>query len=58
MFENFPDILTFEETRSALRIGKNTLLQLLWNGEIDGFKIGRCWKIPRKALVQYIQFHM
>ena len=57
MFENFPDILTFEETRSALRIGKNTLLQLLWNGEIDGFKIGRCWKIPRSSLIKYVQYH-
>lgn len=40
LFENLPDILTFEETRSALRIGKNTLLELLWNGDIHAFKIG------------------
>lgn len=57
LFENLPDILTFEETRSALRIGKNTLLELLWNGEINAFKIGRCWKIPRTALVQYVHQH-
>jgi len=57
MFENLPDILTFEEARSALRIGKNTLLELLWNQELDGFKIGRCWKIPRKALIEYIRLH-
>lgn len=41
LFENSPDILTFEETRSALRIGKNTLLELLWNQEIDALKIGK-----------------
>ena len=57
LFETLPDILTFEETRSALRIGKNTLLELLWNGEINAFKIGRCWKIPRTSLVSYIQQH-
>lgn len=57
LFENLPDILTFEEARSALRIGKNTLLELLWNKEIDAFKIGRCRKIPRTALVHYVQYH-
>lgn len=57
MFENMPDILTFEEARSALRIGKNTLLELLWNQELEGFKIGRCWKIPRTALITYIHNH-
>ena len=38
LFENLPDILTFEEARSALRIGKNTLLELLWNRENESFK--------------------
>lgn len=57
LFENLPDILTFEEARSALRIGKNTLLELLWNREINAFKIGRCWKIPRISLVHYVQHH-
>lgn len=57
LFENLPDILTFEEAGSALRIGKNTLLELLWNKEIDAFKIGRCWKIPHTALVHYVQYH-
>lgn len=55
MFENLPDILTFEEARSALRIGKNTLLELLWAQELEGFKIGRCWKIPRQSLLTYIR---
>lgn len=57
LFENLPDILTFEEARSVLRIGKNTLLELLWDREIEGFKIGRCWKIPRAALVNYVRNH-
>ena len=57
LFENSPDILTFEETRSALRIGKNTLLELLWNGDIRAFKIGKCWRIPRTELVRYVQQH-
>ena len=57
MFENLPDILTFEEARSALRVGKNTMLQLLWDGQIDGFRIGRCWRIPRSALINYIRHH-
>ena len=53
MFENLPDILTFEEARSALRVGKNTMLQLLWDGQIDGFRIGRCWRRGRKKFCVY-----
>lgn len=54
MFQDLPEILTFEEARTVLRIGKNTLLNLLWENEIDGFKIGNRWKIPRTALFRYI----
>ena len=57
MFEDLPDILTFEECRSVLKIGKNSLLQMLWEEELKGFKIGRCWRIPKYELMNYIRRH-
>lgn len=57
MFEYVPDILTFKECQSILKIGKNTLLYLLHEGAIEGFQIGNRWKIPKEAVLEYIRNH-
>lgn len=54
MFDNYDDILTVEQLMEILFIGKNTAYKLLKKGKIKAFKIGRVWKIPRKALEEYI----
>ena len=56
MFERVPDILTFTECRQLLKVGKNTLLGLLHDGEIEAFRIGNRWKIPKTAVLEYIRF--
>lgn len=48
------EIMQFEEVMKYLNIGKNTLYGLLKNGEINAFKIGKVWKIPRKSVEDYI----
>lgn len=48
------DIMRFEEVMEYLDIGKNTLYGLLKNDEINAFKIGKVWKIPRKSVEDYI----
>lgn len=48
------DIMKFEEVMDYLDIGKNTLYSLLKSGEINAFKIGKVWKIPRKSVEEYI----
>ena len=55
MLDNTPDILTFNECREVLKIGKNSLLDLLHNNYIEGFRIGNRWKIHRDALLEYIE---
>lgn len=37
-----------------LGIGKNTAYQLLNDGEIDAFKVGTVWKIPKKSIEEFI----
>ena len=56
MLECVPDILTFTECRQLLKVGKNTLLGLLHDGEIEAFRIGNRWKIPKTAVLEYIKF--
>lgn len=48
------DILTPEEVMKRLNIGRNAVYKLLNSGEIKGFRVGRKWKIPRKAVEGYI----
>ena len=55
MLERVPEIMTFNECRSLLKIGKNTLLNLLHNGDIGAFRIGNRWKIPKNAVMEYIK---
>ena len=54
MFGDYPDILTTEDLRKALSIGKNQAYSLLKDGTIKSFKIGRVHKIPKRNLISYI----
>ncbi len=55
MFRNTPDIMTFKECREVLKVGKNTMLDLLHSGQLEGFKIGRRWRITKEALIEYLK---
>ena len=55
MFEAFDDILSVEEASVALKMGKNSIYQLLLNKEIRGFKNGRVWRISKAELIEYVK---
>lgn len=54
MLNDYPDILTVAEIAKTLYIGKNRVYELLENGSIKGFRIGRVWKVPKESLREYI----
>ena len=56
MYEQIPEILTFKECQELLKVGKNTMLELLHTKQIEGFKIGSRWKIKKESIVEFIQF--
>ena len=56
MFEKIPDIMTFKECQKLLKVGKNTLLDLIHSGEIDAFRIGNRWKITKDSIVDYLKY--
>ncbi|WP_326158113.1 helix-turn-helix domain-containing protein [Oscillibacter sp.] len=47
--------MTIDELCSALMIGRNTAYQLLNSGAIKAFRIGRCWKIPKAAVRDFLE---
>lgn len=48
------EILTIDDLCEILHIGKNAAYELLNDGSIRAFRIGRVWKIPRMAISEYI----
>lgn len=54
MFEHYKDVMDVYDVAEALCIGKNRVYELLGNGSLKGFRIGRVWKIPRTAMQEYI----
>lgn len=55
MFENYPDILTLKQAQNMLHIGRNSMLDLIYSGEIEAFKIKGKWRILKSDLVLYIR---
>lgn len=52
------ELITLDELCDILKIGKNTAYTLMRTGELEVFKIGRVWKIPKKAVLQYVNSHI
>ena len=54
MFDEYPDIMTVDETTEALRVGYNALYELLSSGKLKGYRNGRVWRIPKESIKKYI----
>ena len=52
------EILTREEVMEFLKIGRGTFYKLLHEGQIKAFKEGNRYKIPVKALEEYVERKM
>lgn len=56
MYEYIPEIMTFKECQKILKVGKNTLLDLIHTNQLDAFKVGSRWKIPKQSVIEFIQY--
>lgn len=54
MFENYDDILTIEEVAEALKVGTSQVYKLVRSGEMNAFKEGKNWRIPKKGVLNYV----
>ena len=48
------DMLTVPEAAQMLRIGRNLAYELVARGDIPSVRIGRLIRIPRRALVRWL----
>lgn len=53
MVQSHLALYTLKECRSILKIGKK-MLELIWNREIEAFKIGGNWRVSEEALREYL----
>jgi DNA binding domain, excisionase family len=54
MFKDYGDVVTVEELCEMLMIGKNAAYELLGSGRIKAIRIGKIWKIPKKAVEEFV----
>ncbi len=54
LFEQFPAVLTPLEVMDILGVGKNTVYRLLNSGELQGFRVGRSWKVTSDSLEHFM----
>lgn len=52
----YDDILTITDLMDYLAVGKNTAYSLIREGKIKSFRIGRNYKIPKQAVIDYIYY--
>ena len=54
MFEEMDEILTPDDACILLKIGKNRLYELLSTNQLKAYRNGRVWRIPKRAITEYI----
>ena len=54
MLEQYDDVMTTEEACEALKVGYNTLYELLNGGQLKVYRNGRTWRIPKLAVQEFI----
>ena len=53
--DNYHDVMTVEDLMEYLYIGKNSAYKLLQSGKIKALRIGRIYRTPRQAVVEYLE---
>ena len=54
-FDNLPLAQTVLEAGQVLRVGRSVTYELVRSGQLRSVRIGRSIRIPRDALVEYLQ---
>ena len=53
MFASYPDVVDIKNLCEMLGVGKKTAYQLLHDGKIKYFKIGRGFRIPKQSVIEF-----
>ena len=55
LFEDYPDVMTVQQVRQTLGIGRTAVYRLLESHEIECFMIGNAYKIPKTCLIDFVR---
>ena len=55
LFDSYPDVMSVQQVRTALKIGRTAVYRLLEANEIRCFKIGNAYKIPKSSLIAFVE---
>lgn len=55
MLEQYNELLSITDMQEILCIWRNRTYELLNNGTIPSLRIGKSWKIPKEAVIQYLR---
>ena len=58
MFSQYPDIMSVNDLRTALGIGRTKAYELVNSGQISSIKVGNAIRIPKKSLLDYVDHGM
>lgn len=58
MYEEYRDIVTVGELCVMLRICPARAYNLLNSRQIEAFRPGRMWHIPKSSVISYVKHHM
>lgn len=53
-FKDYPDILSFDQMREMLHIGRNKAYTLIEQKKIRSIRIGRRHKIPKISVIEFL----
>ena len=55
MLDEYGELLTIDDLCELLMIGKTMAYQIFRSGQVKAFRLGRCWKIPKKSVQALIE---
>ena len=56
IFDEYPDVVTFEQLREMLgNIGETLAYKLLRSNKIESFKLGRNYRILKNKVIEYLK---
>jgi excisionase family DNA binding protein len=55
LFTQYPDIMSINDLRSALGIGRTKAYELVSSGELRSIRVGNAIRIPKTSLLDYVK---
>lgn len=55
IFKNYPDVLNVKQVSEIFDVSTKTIYKQIKNGELQCIKVGREFRIPKIAILNYIK---